>query len=102
MMMKIYRRLINLERRLAAIEASSSGVIDKPNSGGGGGHDYDYLFAGATKVIPSEKTSNFLYILFSGSGASWVEAMPETQPADGVVIDVTKNRIYIHGAFGGG
>ncbi len=64
-----------------------------------GGMDYDYYFIGTKKVIPPTKTTDFLKIPLNGSAASWVEAMPETQDADAVVVDVTKNRIYIHGAF---
>ena len=70
--------------------------------GGGGGHDYDYLFVGAKKVTPSAKTTNFLKIMLDGSGSSWVAAMPTTQDQNAVVIDVTKNRIYINASFGGG
>ena len=64
------------------------------------GLDYDYLYVGVNKVTPPEKTTNFLKVMLSGS-CTWVAAMPETQDTDSVVFDVTKNRIYIHGAFGG-
>ena len=70
--------------------------------GGGGGLTYDYLFDGITKVTIPEKTTDFLKITKGNPAtASWVAAMPDTQAEDSVVIDVTKNRIYIHGIFGG-
>lgn len=87
-----------LNRRLDETRATANKRL---NLGGSGGMDYDYLFVGAKKVTPPEKTTNFLKVNLDGSGSSWVEAMPETQDEDAVVFDVTKNRIYIHGAFGG-
>lgn len=64
---------------------------------GSAGLDYDYVFVGTKKVTPPAKTSDFLKIMLDGSACSWVSAMPETQDADAVVIDVTKNRIYLSG-----
>ena len=62
----------------------------------------DYLFDGITKVTIPAKTTNFLKITKGNPAtASWVAAMPETQDEDAVVIDVTKNRIYLHGFFAG-
>ena len=62
----------------------------------------DYLFDGITKVTIPEKTTDFLKITKGNPAtASWVAAMPDTQDADSVVIDVTKNRIYLHGFFAG-
>jgi len=70
--------------------------------GGGGGLTTDYLFDGITKVTIPEKTTDFLKITKGNPAtASWVAAMPDTQDADSVVIDVTKNRIYLHGFFAG-
>jgi len=67
-----------------------------------GGMDYDYLFVGTTKVTPPTKTTNFLKVTMGDPPtASWVAAMPGTQAEDSVVIDVTKNRIYLHGFFAG-
>jgi len=68
---------------------------------GAGGQDYDYVFVGTKKVTPPAKTSNFLKVMLDGSACSWVGAMPETQDSNAVVIDVTKNRLYLSGEFGG-
>ena len=68
----------------------------------GGGITLDYLFVGVKKVTIPAMTTDFLNIMLDGSGASWVAAMPETQASDSVTIDVTKNRIYFSGEFGGG
>ena len=66
------------------------------------GITYDYCYVGATKVTIPTKTTNFLKITFGPSpSATWVGAMPETQDSNSVVLDVTKNRVYIHGAFAG-
>lgn len=63
----------------------------------------DYCIIGNQKVTIPERTTDFLQILFGSSpSASWVAAMPETQPSNGVVIDVTKNRLYFTGEFGNG
>ena len=73
--------------------------------GGGGGIAYtlDYCIVGNQQVAIPEQTTDFLQILFGSSpSASWVAAMPETQPTNGVVIDVTKNRFYFTGEFGNG
>jgi len=68
----------------------------------GSGVTYDYMFDGITKVTIPEKTTDFLKITKGNPAtASWVEAMPDTQAEDSVVIDVTKNRIYLHGFFAG-
>ena len=69
---------------------------------GGGGLTTDYMFDGITKVTIPTRTTNFLKITKGNPAtASWVAAMPGTQAEDSVVIDVTKNRIYIHGFFAG-
>lgn len=72
-------------------------------AGGDSGITDDYCFVGAVKVtIPQTGKTSFLKITLGASPeASWVEAMPEVQDADSVVFDVSKNRIYIHGAFAG-
>ena len=69
---------------------------------GGGGLTTDYMFDSITHVDIPTRTSNFLKITKGNPAtASWVEAMPGTQDEDSVVLDVTKNRIYFHGIFGG-
>ena len=79
------------------------GVQVEPEYLGGGGYTLDYCIVGNQKVTISERTTDFLQILFGSSpSASWVAAMPETQPSNGVVIDVTKNRLYFTGEFGNG
>jgi len=103
-------QISSLESRMSGVEDSEGGSVpgDPLNQipemleGGGGGFDYDYLFVGATKITPPAKTSNFLKVYLDGvTAAEWVEAMPETQDAYAVVYDVTKNRIYLSGEFGG-
>ena len=68
------------------------------------GMTYDYLFDGVNKVTIPTKTTDFLEIDKSTSPAtaSWIGAMPALQDSNKVVIDVTKNRIYLHGFFAGG
>ncbi len=67
-----------------------------------GGTDYDYLFVGTTKVTPPARTTDFLQITLGASpSAAWVSAMPATEGSNTVTIDVTKNRIYLSGEFGG-
>jgi hypothetical protein len=90
-----------LNRRLDETRATANKRLNLGGSGSGGGITYDYLFVGSKKITPPERTTDFLKVNLDGSGSSWVAAMPETQDEDAVVIDVTKNRIYIHGAFGG-
>jgi len=69
---------------------------------GTGGIDYDYLFVGTTKVTPPAKTTDFLQITLGASpSAAWVAAMPVTEGSNTVTYDVTKNRIYLSGEFGG-
>jgi len=95
--------------RLDEAQANQASVLDdygvqvEPEySGGGGGLTTDYMFDGKTKVTIPEKTTDFLKITKGNPAtASWVAAMPETQGDDSVVIDVTKNRIYLHGFFAG-
>ena len=99
-----------LNSRLSTVESllSSSPVSDAPfvvaNAGSRyGGYTLDYCIVGNQKVTIPERTTDFLQILFGSSpSASWVAAMPETQPSNGVVIDVTKNRLYFTGEFGNG
>lgn len=75
----------------------------KKTKKGYSGITVDYCFVGAIKVTIPAKTTNFLKITLGASpAASWVAAMPETQDGDSVVFDVTKNRIYLSGEFGGG
>jgi hypothetical protein len=99
--------LIRMRATLSTMQNSSQGSEQTPTGkisetvDGGGGITYDYLFVGSKKITPPERTTDFLKVNLDGSGSSWVAAMPETQDEDAVVIDVTKNRIYIHGAFGG-
>jgi len=103
-----------LARMTAELQASSYENIGQGGSRGhsvdwfdaaddsGSGMTTDYLFDGITKVTIPEKTTNFLKITKGNPAtASWVAAMPDTQAEDSVVIDVTKNRIYIHGFFAG-
>lgn len=97
----LYQRKVRLSLNNGLTRDSFVPVSVIGDDDGTGGMDYDYLFVGAGKVTPPEKTTNFLKVNLDGSGSSWVAAMPETQDEDAVVFDVTKNRIYIHGAFGG-
>ena len=101
-----------LARMTAELQASSYENIGQGGSRGhsvdwfdasdGGGLTTDYMFDGITKVTIPAKTTNFLKITKGNPAtASWVAAMPDTQAEDSVVIDVTKNRIYIHGFFAG-
>lgn len=99
--------LIRMRATLSTMQNSSQSSEQTPTGkisetvDGGGGITYDYLFVGSKKITPPERTTDFLKVNLDGSGSSWVAAMPETQDEDAVVIDVTKNRIYINGAFGG-
>ena len=96
--MNTFRRLINLTRRVAALEASSSGIIDCPNVGlpvGG------RVWVGGKPVTVPERTSNYLSVKLDGSGCSWVDAMPDVMPEDAEIFDVTKDEIHLPGNFGG-
>jgi hypothetical protein len=65
-----------------------------------GSLDYDFVVVGNRKLTVPARTTNFLKIYLNGTTApEWVAAMPETMDSDSVVIDVTKNRIYLHGNF---
>lgn len=96
--------------RVADLESAMDGVsidapsdeIDNSNRFGGGGYTLDYAIWGQAQVaIPSPQTTSFLQILGDTLTASWVGSMPTTQPANGVVIDVTKQRLYFSGSFAG-
>ena len=99
-----------LRARVAAVEDGLDGVPSSASEyvfpGGqtfpAPGYTLDYAIWGQAQVaIPSPQTTNFLQILGDTLTASWVGSMPTTQPADGVVIDVTKQRLYFSGNFAG-
>jgi len=107
--MDIKGQLLSLRSEIAqmALEVERFGA-ENPDSlppvpvEGGGWVTTDYMFDGITKVTIPTRTTNFLKITKGNPAtASWVAAMPGTQGADSVVIDVTKNRIYLHGFFAG-
>ena len=77
-------------------------VVDTSEDAAAGGITTDYCFVGTTKVTIPTKTTNFLQITLGASpSAAWVAAMPATEGSNTVTIDVTKNRIYLSGEFGG-
>jgi len=98
--------LLNQVKELGAIVGDSE--QSSPHVGNAvmifpGGLDYtlDYCIVGQNQVTIPAKTTNFLQVLFDTLTASWVGSMPTTQPANGVVIDVTKQRLYFSGNFAG-
>ena len=68
-----------------------------------GGLDTDYCYVGVKKLTIPTKTSDFLKIYLDGiTTPEWVAAMPTgDQDVDSIVIDVTKNRIYLNGETAG-
>lgn len=100
-------QIFELQNRLKALEDYQDGgyrlSYGASLGGGGGGLTLDYCIIGRRQVIIPAQTTDFLQILFGESpSVSWVSAMPTTQPSNGVVIDVTKNRLYFTGEFGDG
>jgi hypothetical protein len=93
----------DLESAVSGVSVDNPEIeIDNTTRFGGGGYTLDYAIWGQAQVaIPSPQTTNFLQILGDTLTASWVGSMPTTQPANGVVIDVTKQRLYFSGNFAG-
>jgi len=67
------------------------------------GMTVDYCYVGVKKVTIPPRTSDFLKIYLDGiTTPEWVAAMPTgDQDVDSIVIDVTKNRIYLNGETAG-
>ena len=103
---RIDNRIEDVEDDVSALGASADKQKTKDlgrHSVGDGGLDTDYCYVGVKKLTIPTKTSDFLKIYLDGiTTPEWVAAMPTgDQDVDSIVIDVTKNRIYLNGETAG-
>ncbi len=100
---------IELLNRLMALEARVEEIDDdfpEPEASYGGeriGWATDYCFVGRVKVIIPENTNGYEFLqinLGESPSAVWVAALPDIQPENAVVFQITgRPRIYLSGEF---